>query len=152
PVAAAAAIAAVALVTAAVATVVPPAPATLYAFGRKIMNPDFSAKMLYVGEGMNASIAVSEDEDGARYFHVSGKVEAGSYPSDMRLQRMLGHLPALIDAKPKSVLVVGFGAGVTAGTFVTYPGIERIVICEIEPLIPRKVADYFAEENYDVLR
>jgi spermidine synthase len=65
---------------------------------------------------------------------------------------MLGHLPALIDAKPRSVLVVGFGAGVTAGTFVTYPGIERIVICEIEPLIPAKVADYFAEENYNVLK
>jgi spermidine synthase len=150
PLAVAVAIVAVALVTAAVAAIVPPVPAQLYAFGRKIMNPDFAAKVLYVGEGMNASIAVSEDENGARYFHVAGKVEAASYPSDMRLQRMLGHLPALIDAKPKSVLVVGFGAGVTAGTFVTYPGIERIVICEIEPLIPHKVADYFAEENFDV--
>ena len=150
PLAVAVAIVAVALVTAAVAAIVPPVPAQLYAFGRKIMNPDFAAKVLYVGEGMNASIAVSEDENGARYFHVAGKVEAASYPSDMRLQRMLGHLPALIDAKPKSVLVVGFGAGVTAGTFVTYPGIERIVICEIEPLIPHKVADYFVEENYGV--
>lgn len=152
PVAAVAAIVAVALVTGAVAAIVPPIPPALYAFGRKVMNPDFAAKMLYVGEGLNASIAVSEDENGARYFHVSGKVEAGSYPSDMRLQRMLGHLPALIAAKPQSVLVVGFGAGVTAGTFVTYPRIERIVICEIEPLIPRKVADYFVEENYGVLK
>ncbi|MBV8754079.1 MAG: fused MFS/spermidine synthase [Hyphomicrobiales bacterium] len=151
-VAAAAAVVAVALVTAAVAAIVPPVPGTLYAFGRKIMNPDFAAKMLYTGEGMNASIAVSQDENEARYFHVAGKVEASSYPADMRLQRMLGHLPALIDAKPTSVLVVGFGAGVTAGTFVTYPGIERIVICEIEPLIPRKIANYFADENYDVLK
>jgi spermidine synthase len=151
-VAAVAAIVAVAVVSAAGAVIVPPVTATLYAFGRKVMNPDFAAKIVYVGEGMNASIAVSEDQNGARYFHVSGKVEASSYPADMRLQRMLGHLPALIDAKPQSVLVVGFGAGVTAGTFVTYPGIERIVVCEIEPLIPAKVADYFAEENYDVLK
>jgi spermidine synthase len=146
------ALVAVALATAAVAAVVPPAPAALFAFGRKIMSPDYEAKMLYVGEGMNASIAVSEDPNGARYFHVSGKVEAGSYPSDMRLQRMLGHLPALLNAKPRSVLVVGFGAGVTAGSFLTYPGIERIVICEIEPLIPHKVADYFLAENYNVLK
>ena len=146
------ALVAVALATAAIAAIVPPAPAALYAFGRKIMSPDYEPKMLYVGEGINASIAVSEDQNGARYFHVSGKIEAGSYPADMRLQRMLGHLPALISAKPRSVLVVGFGAGVTAGTFVTYPGIERIVICEIEPLIPRKVADYFLEENYNVLK
>jgi len=142
---------AVPLVAAALAAVVPPVPGDLYAFGRRIMSPDYEPKMLYVGEGMNSSIAVSEDPKGARYFHVSGKTEAGSYPSDMRLQRMLGHLPALLNAKPRSVLVVGFGAGVTAGTFLTYPTIERVVICEIEPLIPQKVAGYFRKENYDVL-
>ena len=133
----------------------PPVPGELYAFGRTIMNPDYGpsiSKMLYIGEGMNASIAVSEDQDGIRYFHVSGKTEASTDPVDMRLQRMLGHLPALLDAKPRSVLVVGFGAGVTAGTFVTYPEIKRIVICEIEPLIPRMVSGYFSEENYNVVK
>ena len=34
------------------------------------------------------------------------------------------------------MLIVGFGAGVTAGSFVLHPEIERIVICEMEPLIP----------------
>ncbi len=108
--------------------------------------------MLYIGEGMNASAAVSEDEDGIRYFHVSGKTEAGSHPIDMRLQRMLGHLSGLLSPKPRSVLVVGFGAGVTAGSFVTYPEIERIVICEIEPLIPRMVSGFFSEQNFDVVK
>src|SRR5262249_36192892 len=107
------------LAAAAPAFVVPPVPGAPYALGRKIMSPDYEPKMLYVGEGMNASIAVTEDQNGARYFHVSGKVEAGSYPSDMRLQRMLGHLPALMTKQPRTVLVVGFGAGVTAGTFLT---------------------------------
>jgi len=69
----------------------------------------------------------------------------------MRNQRLLGHLPALMHGKPKSVLVVGFGAGVTAGSFVLYPEVERIVICEIEPLIPAKVGPHFTKENYDVL-
>jgi spermidine synthase len=50
------------------------------------------------------------------------------------------------------VLIVGFGAGVTAGTFVLHPGIERIVICEIEPLIPQVVGEYFGPQNYDVLK
>ena len=49
------------------------------------------------------------------------------------------------------MLIVGFGAGVTAGTFVTYPEIERIVICEIEPLIPQKIAGHFSEENFNVV-
>jgi spermidine synthase len=86
-----------------------------------------------------------------RNFHVSGKVEASSGELDMRLQRMLGHIPALLHPDPKSVLIVGCGAGVTAGSFTRYPGIERIVICEIEPLIPKVVADYFDEQNYDVV-
>ena len=42
----------------------------------------------------------------------------------MRLQRMLGHLPALFIPSRESVLVVGCGAGVTAGSFALHPGIE----------------------------
>ena len=39
----------------------------------------------------------------------------------------------------------------TAGTFVTYPGIARIVIAEIEPLITEEASSYFTEVNNDVL-
>jgi len=131
---------------------VPPVPDELYAFGRRIMNPDYQPKMLYVGEGMNASVAVSEDQDRIRYFHVNGHTEASTSPIDMRLQRMLGHLSALLNPKPRSVLVVGFGAGVTAGSFVTYPEIKHVVICEIEPLIPQIVSGYFTGENYNVVK
>jgi spermidine synthase len=34
---------------------------------------------------------------------------------------------------------------------VLHPSVERIVICEIEPLIPRVISGYFSRENYDVL-
>jgi spermidine synthase len=150
--AALAAIVAVPATAALLAYAVPPAPGALYAFGRTIMRPDYEPRMLYVGEGMNASVAVSEDFNGIRYFHVSGKTEAGTHPIDMRLQRMLGHLAMMFDPKARSVLVVGFGAGVTAGSFVTYPEIKRIVICEIEPLIPRMISGYFSKENYNVVK
>lgn len=130
-----------------------PVPPGLVAYGRSLATVPRMPEFLYVGEGMNASVAVSQFKlPGApRMFHVSGKVEASSEPGDMRNQRMLGHLPALIHPAPKSVLVVGLGAGVTAGAFVLYPEVERIVICEIEPLIPAKVAPYFGKQNYDVL-
>ncbi len=109
------------------------------------------SKMLYVGEGMNSSVAVTELSSGSRNFHVSGKVEASSEPQDMRLQRMLGHIPALLHPNPRSVLVVGCGAGVTAGSFVLHPTLVREVICEIEPLIPQVVAQYFGPQNYNVV-
>jgi spermidine synthase len=70
----------------------------------------------------------------------------------MRLQRLLGHLPALLHSNPRSILVVGCGAGVTAGTFVVHPEVEHITICEIEPRIPPASAKYFAKENHNVIR
>ncbi len=130
----------------------PSVPWQLVAYGRHAADGDQSVRVLYLGEGANATVAVTQSLLGTRYFHVSGKTEASSQFQDMRLQRMMGHVPALLHPRPRSVLVVGFGAGVTAGSFVSYPTVERIVICEIEPLIIRDVAPFFAEENRNVLQ
>jgi spermidine synthase len=131
------------------ASTVPRIPAGLVAYGRLFL-PVNGSQILYVGEGLNSSIAVSQF-GATRQFHVSGKAEASNGAYDMRLQRMLGHLPALLHPKPRSVLVVGFGAGVTAGSFAVNPDVERIVICEIEPLVPPITSQYFNKENYNVL-
>ena len=128
---------------------VPAVPAGLIAWGRSL-SWQGAPNALYWGEGMNASIAVTEEESGYRNFHVSGKVEASTEPQDMRLQRLLGHLSALLSDNPKNVLVVGFGAGVTAGAISIHPTVEHMVICELEPLIPKVVAQYFSSANYDV--
>jgi spermidine synthase len=133
-----------------VAFLLPPIPPVLVAYGRYAPTYD-APNTLYLGEGQHSSISVTELDNGVRNFHVSGKVVASTEPQDMRLQGMLGHLTALLHDDPKTVLVVGFGAGVTAGTFVTYPGVERIVIVEIEPLITEQSAAYFTEVNNDVL-
>ena len=121
------------------------------AYGRRSISTTDAGVPLYVGEGMNSSVVISQLPSGARYFHVSGKVEASTEPFDMRLQRMLGHISALVNKDPRSVLIVGFGAGVTAGSFTTYPEIMRIVICEIEKLIPPAATQFFGDQNYHVL-
>ncbi len=64
---------------------------------------------------------------------------------------MLGHIPALLHRKPETVLVVACGAGVTAGSFVLHPDVKRVVICDIEPLVPKVVAPMFGEANYHVV-
>lgn len=130
-------------------TLVAPVPPGLVAWGRSLAwQGDPNA--LFVGEGINSSIAVTEESNGFRNFHVSGKVEASTEPQDMRLQRLLGHLSALMHDDPKSVLVVGFGAGVTAGAISIHPSLQRMVICEMEPLIPKVVSTYFSEGNHGV--
>src|SRR5205807_7991584 len=69
-------IVAVPIAAAVLALGVPAVPGELFAFGRKILVPEFEPKMLYVGEGMNASVAVSVREAGGRFFHVSGQIGA----------------------------------------------------------------------------
>ena len=86
-----------------------------------------------------------------RNYHNAGKVQASSEPQDMRLQRMLGHFTHLIPKTPKNALVIGCGAGVTAGAVSIGPGVEHMTIAEIEPLVPASVSKYFGEHNYNVV-
>jgi spermidine synthase len=118
--------------------------------GAQLYDQNYPTTILYRGEGINSSVLIAE-RAGQRHFYVSGKAEASTAPLDMRLERMMGHIPALIHPNPKSILVVGFGAGITAGSFVPYPDVESITICELEPLIPPASTRFFGKQNYNVL-
>jgi spermidine synthase len=141
-----------AVAAALLAFTVPPLPGIFVAFGRYTATQLGQAEVIYMGEGWNASVAVSERSNGVRNYHNAGKVQASSEPQDMRLQRMLGHLTTLVPRSAKRVLVIGCGAGVTAGAVSIDPSIEQETIAEIEPLVPRVVSTYFAEHNFDVVR
>jgi spermidine synthase len=130
--------------------IVPPIPGHLIAYGRSVNSWASIKRFLYLAEGATASVAVTEHVGGARQFHIAGKVEASDMDIDMRLERMLGHVPALLHPHPKSILIVGVGAGVTAGALSIHPEVERIVICEIEPVVPVSARAYFGNENHHV--
>jgi spermidine synthase len=69
----------------------------------------------------------------------------------MRLQRMLGHITTLVPKNPSRVVVIGCGAGVTAGAVSIDPLVKNQTIAEIEPLVPRVVSTHFAEHNFNVV-
>ena len=127
-----------------------PVPGELIAYGRKMATSAGQSTVLYTREGRNSSVAITRWRDGATEIDVNGHVEASNEPYDMKLQRMVGHLAALLHPNPTSVLGIGFGAGVSAGTFTTYPSIQHITICEIEPVIPPTSTMFFAREDYAV--
>ena len=129
-----------------------PVPGIFIAYGRYTATQMGQSDIIYSGEGWNASVAVSERSNGVRNYHNAGKVQASSEPQDMRLQRMLGHLTTLVPKSAKRVVVIGCGAGVTAGAVSIDPVVEHETIAEIEPLVPRVVSTYFAEHNFDVVR
>ncbi|MCI0434282.1 MAG: fused MFS/spermidine synthase [Gemmatimonadetes bacterium] len=131
---------------------VAPVPGMLVAYGRYMATRlTEEIEIVYMGEGMNSSMAVSRLPNGVLNYHNAGKVQASSEPQDMRLQRMLGHLTTLVPENPRSVLVIGCGAGVTAGAVSIDPAVERLTIAEIEPLVPEVVSTWFAEHNFDVI-
>ena len=145
------AVSAAALGSLVLAMTVSPVPGMAVAFGRYAVMQLGRAEVIYVGEGWNASVAVTERPNGVRNYHNAGKTQASSEPQDMRLQRMLGHLTTLVPANPRSVLVIGCGAGVTAGAVSIDPAVERETIAEIEPLVPRVASEYFGEHNFAVI-
>jgi len=127
-----------------------PIPGDLIAYGRRMGLNAGQSTILYTKEGRNSSVAISQWSNGAIYVNVNGHVEATTEIYDMKLQRMVGHLPALLHPNPKSVLGIGFGAGVSAGTFTRYPGIQKITVCEIEPVIPPASTRFFGPQDYRV--
>ncbi len=130
---------------------VAPVPGLLVAYGRYAATWVRSAgDIIYVGEGTHSSLAVSREPNGILSYHNAGKIQASSFPQDMRLQRMLGHFTTLVPDNPRSVLVIGMGAGVTAGAVSIDPRVDRVTIVEIEPLVPEVVSEYFSDYNFGV--
>jgi spermidine synthase len=128
-----------------------PLPGIFAAYGRYTATRLGQADVKYVGEGWNATIAVTQLPGGILNYHNAGKVQASSEPQDMRLQRMLGHLTTLIPRQAKKVVVIGCGAGVTAGAVSIDPAVEHQTIAEIEPLVPQVVSKLFGDHNFHVV-
>ena len=114
------ALAATVLVAWGLAATVSDVPWQVIAYGRRIapiLNgllaaTDAQAEPLFIGEGINASVVITQRGD-QRFFYVSGKSEASSAPLDMRLQRMMGHLPALLHR----LAAIGAGGGIRRGRY-----------------------------------
>ena len=102
----------------------------------------------------HASIAVDESPgtpEPVRSLRVNGKVVATTAPVDLRLQRVLGHVPALLHGSIERALVIGMGTGMTAGSLLDQPTLEELVVVEISRALPAHGAAHFAAWNGDLL-
>ncbi len=97
-----------------------------------------------------ANVLVGESSSGRRYLRIDGKLEA-SNGSGLATPVMAGHLGVLSGANEKGrVLLVGLGAGITAGSLLRYP-LERLDVVEISPAVAEAAA-LFAPDNHDALK
>ena len=111
-------------------------------------------RVLHQAHDAHATVSVEEfDEEGGstvRALRVNGKVVATTAPVDLRLQRLLGHIPALLHGEVERALVIGLGTGMTAGSLLDHPELEQLDVFEISAAVPG-AARRFAAWNGDVV-
>lgn len=108
--------------------------------------------LLYYRDGVEATVAVYESQRArppVRTMRINGKPVASTDYEDMRIQRMLAHLPLLLHTHPRRVLVVGLGTGVTFGAVGRHDVVEADCV-EISPAVIDG-ARWFAAENGHIL-
>jgi spermidine synthase len=106
--------------------------------------------VLYYAEGTESIVSVIQVKGGEQAFITNGRVEASSHLQAQQVQYTLGHLPMLLNARPRNVLVIGMGSGMTAGATSVHPTVEEVTLVEIEPRV-RGVARTFETWNHRVL-
>lgn len=103
-------------------------------------------------EGVAATASVYERTERGRQtldFAINGKKEASTDFDALRNQYVLGHLPVLLHPAPRSALVVGLGAGVTAGAVSIHEGLQ-VTIAELSGEVMRATKE-FESWNHGVL-
>lgn len=106
-------------------------------------------QLLWREEGVQSTVSVHLDNDGARVLYLDGLHQADDRPEQVALHRMIGHLPMALHPGPKRVLVVGLGGGVTAGAVARHPG-ATVDVVELSPGVVGAAA-WFRSVNDGVL-
>lgn len=91
--------------------------------------------LLFFQEGINNSVAVvaNKFKDGNLTLHLSGSwVSTTEIHGRLHLE-FLGHLPMLFARRSETIGVIGYGAGITTGNILLYPGVKRVNVFELEP-------------------
>ena len=98
-------------------------------------------KLLFHDESPDGTVAVvQQGAERARFnrLYIQGVSNSGDAMASQRYMRLQALLPLLIHrGEPRSVLVIGFGTGITAGALLPYPGLERRVCAELLPSVVR---------------
>lgn len=117
---------------------------------RLLLTTRGGGSLIFYQEGRGATVAVAEQRTGDNVFrrlYIQGVSNSGDAMPSLRYMRLQAMLPLIIHrGKPKSVLVIGFGTGITAGAVLHYPDLQRRVAVELLPAVVR--AGELFPENY----
>lgn len=108
-------------------------------------------EVLLYDEATGGTVIVTEDPvTGTRSLYVDSIAAIGSTYDALKLVRMLGILPVLLHPEPRTALVIGLGAGVTAAVVASTPGLDATEVAEIVPGVVA-AAPLFRHLNHGVV-
>jgi len=100
--------------------------------------------LLFAKSGAGGTVAVVEQRSGANRFrrlYIQGVSNTGDSMTSLRYMRLQALLPLVIHrGEPRSVLVIGLGTGITAGSLLPYEGLTRRVCAELLPEVAEAAA------------
>jgi len=101
-------------------------------------------EILFEREDGDGLVTVRQARSGILSLQINGRTEASS-GADMATQILAAHLPLLLHAAPRDVLVVGLASGVTVGAAERHP-LGSVRVLEIARAVPAAAA-LFSEIN-----
>ena len=108
------------------------------------------AESLFYEDDVFASVMVAQQKKTHRFLRINGKADGSNGRGDLDTQTLAGHMGVLTHPGPvKNVLLVGIGAGITAGSLLAHD-IERLDVVEISPAV-LDAAKLFKADNRDAL-
>ena len=107
------------------------------------------AESLFYADDVFASVMVAQQQGTHRFLRINGKADGSNGRGDLDTQTLAAHVGVLTHpGEVKKVLLVGIGAGITAGSLLAH-GVERLDVVEISPAV-LEAARLFSADNRDV--
>jgi spermidine synthase len=120
-----------------------------------LVSPDHLARLLASARGgtllfheasLGGTVAVIEQgfvQNRFRRLYIQGVSNSGDSLASLRYMRLQALLPLMIHrGEPRSALVIGLGTGITAGSLLCYPGLDRRVCAELLPAVVRAASQF----------
>jgi Spermidine synthase len=110
-------------------------------------------KLLYFKETITGDVQVAESQsaDYGRILRIDGRQVASDGQVDVASHKYPAHLMVFLKDRPKTALLIAFGAGGTAGSILRYDEVQRLDVVEICGGVVEPAKRYFSKMNNDVL-
>ncbi len=110
-----------------------------------------SGNEIYFSEGLNSNIQVITFDDSSMIY-LDTKVMASTIYEDVKLLKLISHLPLIFNSntQSKDVLVIGLGTGMTAGSASLY-NLSNLTVVELSRNM-KPAANLFSNYNYNLTK